>query len=64
MRLNDLLIKTTMIDEMVRADHWQGIDECLAIKPKVLKKFENYADAILRTIRQFERQSKNSQEMD
>ena len=48
---NDIFIKTAMIDEMARADHWQGLDECLEFKPEAIKNFARYADAALRAIR-------------
>jgi hypothetical protein len=40
-----------MIDEMARADNWQSLDECLEIKPDVVKNFARYADAALRALR-------------
>jgi hypothetical protein len=48
---NDALIKTAMIDEMARADNWQGLDECLEFKPTAVKEFARYADAALRALR-------------
>jgi hypothetical protein len=56
---HDALIKTAMIDEMARVDHWQGIDECLEVKPQALKKLTRYADAALRAIRRFESEAKS-----
>lgn len=61
-RFNDALIKMAMIDAMVRVDHWQGIDECLAIKPKALGKFAGYAEAVLPVIRKFEQRSNQNSE--
>jgi hypothetical protein len=48
---NDALIKTTMIDEMARADNWQSLDECLEFRPKQIRDFARYADAALRALR-------------
>ncbi len=53
-RFNDALIITAMVDEMARADDWQGIDECMAIKPTQIKTFTRYAEAALRAIKRFE----------
>jgi hypothetical protein len=55
-RFNDALLKMAMIDEMARADNWQGIDECLAIKPEAIKAFTRYADAAMRAIKQMEKE--------
>jgi hypothetical protein len=51
---HDALIKTAMIDEMARVDNWQGLDECLEIKPEAIKKLARYADAALRALRRLE----------
>ena len=51
---NDALLTAAMIDEMARADKWQGLDECLAIKPEEIKRFSRYADAALRAIKRME----------
>lgn len=59
-RFNDALVEMAMIDAMVRVDHWQGIDECLAIKPNALRKFATYAEAILPVIRKFKQRSKQN----
>ncbi len=61
-RFNDALIKMAMIDAMVRVDHWQGIDECLSIRPTVLEKFAGYAEAVLPVIRKFEQRSNRNSE--
>ena len=53
-RFHDTLIKTAMIDEMARSDHWQSLDECLEIKPELIKNFARYADAALRALRRVE----------
>jgi hypothetical protein len=50
----DSLVKTAMIDEMARADNWQGLDECLEFKPELIKKFARYADAALRAIKRID----------
>jgi hypothetical protein len=51
---DDALLVTAMIDEMARADNWQGLDECLAIKPDVIKTFTKYAEAALRALKHLE----------
>jgi len=61
-RFNDALVKMAMIDAMVRVDHWRGIDECLAIRPKVLCKFAGYAEAVLPVIRKFAQRSNQNSE--
>ncbi len=53
-RFHDSLIKMAMMEEMARADRWQGIDECMAIRPAVLKTFAHYADAALRALKRME----------
>ena len=57
---SDSLIKTAMIDEMARSDNWQSLDECLEIKPEVIKNFARYADAALRGLRKFEEREKQA----
>jgi hypothetical protein len=54
-RFNDALLVTAIVDEMARADDWQGIDECLAIKPTEIKTFTRYAEAALRAIKRMEK---------
>jgi hypothetical protein len=53
-RLDDALLTTAMIDEMARADHWRGLDECLTVKPEAVEMFSRYAEAALRAIRRVE----------
>ena len=53
-RFNDTLLVTAMIDEMARADNWQGLDECLAIKPEMIKTFSRYAEAALRALKRMD----------
>ncbi|HUY68614.1 MAG TPA: hypothetical protein VMV79_04875 [Alphaproteobacteria bacterium] len=53
-RFNDALAITAIVDEMLRADNWQGIDECLAIKPELIKTFTRYAEAALRAMKRIE----------
>jgi hypothetical protein len=48
--LDDTLLLTAIVDEMARADNWQGLDECLVFKPETVKNFVRYATAALRAL--------------
>jgi len=40
--------------ELHRPDDWQGLDECLAIKPTEIESLARYADAALRALKRME----------
>jgi hypothetical protein len=48
------ILRMTMIEEMVKSDHWKSLDECMEFKPKALKDFSRYADAAMRAIKRME----------
>jgi len=50
---NDALIKTIMIEEMVRVDNWDSLDEYMEFRPTQMGALVRYAEAALRGIKKW-----------